>query len=131
MPSRIARLLCAASLLATTSAFARDVSGNPPAHISFVDGAAVLQRDGQSDTSPQNMPLLAGDRVRTDAGRVEILYADGSALLLDETTTIDFQSEDLIRFLEGPIRLIVAGPDRQVQYRIDAPFASVNVDSPG
>src|SRR3954470_20534996 len=52
----------------------------PPAHVAFVDGAAVLERDGHSDGSPASMPLLAGDRVRTQNGRVEVLFADGSAL---------------------------------------------------
>ena len=32
------------------------------------------------------MPLLAGDRVRTRGGRVEILFADGSTLHLDHNT---------------------------------------------
>src|SRR5436309_13650220 len=56
------------------------MAADPPAHVSFVDGAAVLDRDGQPDSAPANMPLLAGDRLRTQGGRVEILFADGSAL---------------------------------------------------
>ena len=52
------------------------------AHVSFVDGSAVLERDGQRDSAPANMPLLAGDRLRTQNGRVEILFADNSTLHL-------------------------------------------------
>ena len=96
-----------------------------------MDGGAVLERDGQPDASPENMPLLAGDRVRTEAGRVEILFADGSTLHLDAHTIVDFQSDELVRLLDGRVRLSIPGPDRQCRYRIDAPAASVNIDSPG
>src|SRR5262245_52638267 len=61
---------------------------DPPAHVSFVDGNAVLERDGQRESAPSNMPLLAGDRVRTQNGRVEILFADNSTLHLDNDTMI-------------------------------------------
>ncbi len=107
------------------------LSADPPAHVSFVDGTAVLERDGQRDTSPTNMPLLAGDRVRTQNGRVEILFADGSTLHLDADTTIDFQSDELVRLLDGRVRLAIPGPDREVSYRIDAPSASVLMNQPG
>ena len=61
----------------------------------------MLERDGQPDASPTNMPLLSGDRVRTDGGRVEILFVDGSALHLDANTTVDFQSDELVRLMDG------------------------------
>ena len=82
---------------------------DPPAHVSFVDGAAVLERDGQPNAAPANMPLLAGDRLRTQDGRVEILFADGSTLHLDANTTLDFQSDELVRLLDGRIRLSIPG----------------------
>ena len=102
-----------------------------PAHISVVDGTAVLERDGRTDTELLSMPLLAGDRVRTQAGRVEILFADGSALHLDEQTMVDFQSDEVVRLLGGRVRLSVAGPAREIAYRIDAPSAWVQINSPG
>lgn len=134
MPCRVSSLLSAVlvlSAIAGSSAAQGVGSDDPPAHISFVDGAAALERDGQPDTSPANMPLLAGDRVRTEDGRLEILFADGSTLHLDAGTTVDFQSDDLVRLLTGRIRVSIPGPDRQVQYRIDAPAASVEIASPG
>ena len=93
------------------------VEADPPAHIAFVDGSAVLERDGRADTSPGDMPLLAGDRVRTQTGRVEILFADGSTLHLDANTTVDFQSDELVRLLDGRVRLAIAGPDRDCARR--------------
>ena len=99
--------------------------------MSFVDGAAVLERDGQPDTAPANMPLLAGDRLRTQSGRVEILFADGSTLHLDANTTLDFQSDELVRLLDGRIRLSIPGPARRVSYRIDASSASALISQSG
>ncbi len=104
---------------------------DPPAHISVVDGTALLERDGRTDTELLSMPLLAGDRVRTQAGRVEILFADGSALHLDEQTMVDFQSDEVVRLLGGRVRLSVSGPARDIAYRIDAPSAWVQINNPG
>ncbi len=107
------------------------VEADTPAHIAFVEGSAVLERDGRPDNSPANMPLLAGDRVRTQAGRVEILFADGSTLHLDANTTVDFQSDELVRLLDGRVRLAIPGPDRDVSYRVDAPSAWAQITQPG
>ncbi|HJR59171.1 MAG TPA: FecR family protein, partial [Vicinamibacterales bacterium] len=102
-----------------------------PAHISFVDGVAILERDGRTDDAPGSMPLLAGDRVRTRAGRVEILFADGSTLHLDHNSGIDLQSDELVRLLEGRIRLSIPGPARSVAYRIDGPHGWAHIAEPG
>src|SRR4029078_7406279 len=77
------------------------------------------------------MPLLSGDRVRTQNGRVEILFGDGSTLHMDTDTTFDFQSNDLVRLLDGRLRLAISPPERQVSSRIDAPFASAVITQPG
>ena len=50
---------------ASSPARAQDVATDAPAHISVVDGAAILERDGRSETAPASMPLLSGDRIRT------------------------------------------------------------------
>lgn len=102
-----------------------------PAHISLVDGVAVLERDGQVDDNPSSMPMLAGDRIRTRNGRVEILFADGSTLHLDHNTAIDLQSDDLLRLIEGRIRLSIPGPSRSVSYRIDGPAGWAQIFEPG
>src|SRR5262245_8761328 len=131
--SRLARLFALACIGVCTSSplFAQEIATDTPAHISLVDGAAVLERDGQTESAPASMPLLAGDRVRTQNGRVEILYADGSALYLDTNTRVDFQSDAVIRLLDGRVRLNVVGPRRQVDYRIDGPAAWVEINAPG
>jgi hypothetical protein len=103
-----------------------------PAHVSFVDGAATLERDGALDAEPRNMPLAAGDRLRTRQGRVEVLFADGATLHLDANTVVDFQSDELVRLLEGRIRLSIPGPDRaDVFYRVDAAAGWAQITAPG
>lgn len=102
-----------------------------PAHVAFVDGTVTLEREGRTETSALNMPLLSGDRLRTAEGRVEVLFDDGSALHLDERTTIDVQSDDLLRLIDGRIRLNLSGPSRQVDYRIDSAAGSVRITQAG
>lgn len=102
-----------------------------PAHIALVDGVAVLERDGETDDAPVSMPLLAGDRVRTRGGRVEILFADGSTLHLDHNTVVDLQSDELVRLIEGRIRLSIPSASRSVAYRIDGPHGWARIDEPG
>jgi hypothetical protein len=119
---------------APAPASAQDAAGESPAHISVVDGAALLERDGRSESAPASMPLLAGDRVRTQNGRVEILFNDGSTLHLDTNTLVDFQSDEVIRLLDGRVRLnivVSGGANRSVAYRVDAPSAWVQIARPG
>ena len=129
---RLTLLACAALVCpAISPAFAQDAGADsPPAHISFIEGNALLEREGQVDRSPASMPLLAGDRVRTQDGRVEILFADGSALHLDRQSVVDFQSDEVVRLLDGRMRLNIAGR-RDVAYRVDSPAAWIDIREAG
>ena len=130
--SLFVRLAVFAALLALpTIVSAQDAPDAPPAHVSVVDGGALLERDGGSETATASMPLLAGDRIRTQGGRVEVLFGDGSTLHLDANTLVDFQSDAVVRLLDGRVRLNIAGTNRGVAYRIDAPAAWVEVRSAG
>ena len=115
------------------SAYAQDppTEAETPAHISLVEGVAVLERDGSTDNAPANMLLLAGDRIRTRVGRVEILFADGSTLHLDHNSAIDLQSDELVRLLDGRVRLSIPARARDVSYRIDGPHAWAQISQPG
>ncbi len=122
------------SVTAPAPARAQDAAGESPAHIAVVDGAALLERDGRAESAPASMPLLAGDRVRTQDGRVEILFTDGSTLHLDANSTVDFQSDEVIRLLGGRVRLNIVGAgdaNRRVAYRVDAPSAWVQITRSG
>ncbi len=72
-----------------------------PAHLAVVDGAVTLEREGQAQPADVNVALLAGDRLRTERGRAEILFGDGSALDLDKDTSVDLLSDSLIRLRTG------------------------------
>jgi len=125
----LAVFLCPASLSAQSSQ--PETYGVAPAHIAHVEGAVTLEREGRPENSPLNMPLLSGDRLKTLDGRVEVLFADGSALHLDSRTTLDVQSDDLVRMIDGRLRLAIVGPARLVAYRIDSPAGSVRITQPG
>src|SRR5262245_330725 len=88
--------LCAAVLL---PALVRGQALEPdqaPAHIAYVDGAATLDREGATEPAASGVPFVPGDRLRTDAGRVEILFPDGSVLDIDQFTSVDLLSLTLI-----------------------------------
>ena len=109
-------------------------SDQAPAHIAYVDGAASLDREGATEPAVAGVPFVPGDRLRTDAGRVEILFPDGSVLDVDQFTSVDILSLTLIRIADGRILLTVAGagnPTAAVRFQIDTPTASATTDGPG
>ena len=95
-----------------------------PAHVAVVDGEATIERDGRREVLEENVPLLAGDRLRTERGRVEVLFSDGSAIDIDFDSTVDFLSDSLIRLSTGRIRLAIARANTPIQYRVDAAATS-------
>jgi hypothetical protein len=102
----------------------------PPAHVAYVDGRAVLERDTTSEDVEPNVPLDTGDRLRTERGRVEVLFGDGSILQLDEDTTIDVLSDSLVRELGGRLA-IIAGNARAGRLQVDTPAGSVRIMTGG
>src|SRR5690242_5527003 len=75
----------------------------PPAHLAVIDGSQTLERDGQQLAAAIGMPIVAGDRLSTARGRAEVRFEDGSALDLDEYTSIDVASLTLIRLNRGRV----------------------------
>ena len=125
----LAALVCPPALYAQSTQ--PEPEGVAPAHVSYVDGAVTLGREGRSESAPLNMPLLSGDRLRTLEGRVEVLFADGSTLHLDARSTLDVQSDELVRLAEGRLRLNILGPRSAVAYRIDSAAGSARITQPG
>jgi hypothetical protein len=109
----------------------KNFSDDVPAHISVVDGQADLEHDGKVERAEANMILLAGDRLRTSRGRLEVLFDDGSALHLDENSTVDLLSASLFRLRAGRLRLLVARTSNPVEFRIDATAGSTLIRSAG
>ena len=114
--------------LATPPASAQEPA--PPAHVAYVEGRAVLEHDTTSEEVEPNLPLDTGDRLRTERGRVEVLFGDGSILQLDEDTTIDVLSDSLIRELAGRVA-IIAGSARAGRLQVDTPAGSVRIMTAG
>lgn len=75
-----------------------------PAFVSVVDGYADLDREGQSSRDIENVPLEAGDRLRTTRGRVEVLFEDGSVIALDEHTAVTFVTATDVELEAGRVR---------------------------
>ena len=120
--------------LLALSAFAPHVfaqtqtSSAPTAHLSYVDGRVVVEHDTTAEDGTGDTPLSAGDRVRTEDGRAEILTDDMSVVDLDEQTTIDLQSEGLFRLMAG--RLVVVGSG-STALQVDTPAGTVFINEPG
>lgn len=108
-----------------------DWSDAIPAHVAIVDGPVQLERDGRIETAEENTPLLAGDRLRTDRGRVEIQFADGSVLDLDQASTVDLLSDAMIRLTSGRLRLSIARQAGALDYRVDATGSTVWIRASG
>jgi hypothetical protein len=109
----------------------RDWSDEVPAHVSHADGDAWLDREGTVDQEPTGVPLLAGDRVRTRQGRLEILFADGSVLSLDEQTDAELLSDTLLRLERGRVRLDLTRVAGSAGYRVDAGGTTTWIRSAG
>ena len=111
----------------TPDRYAADV----PAHIAIVDGAATLERDGRLETAEENTPLLAGDRLRTQRGRIEVQYEDGSVVDVDQFSRLDFMSDTLLRLMAGRVRLSIARAATPLQYRVDLAGVSAFLQDAG
>lgn len=129
--SRLLLAVCALAFAMPASAQVADGAAiSAPAHIAFIDGDATLAREGRAEPAITNVPLISGDRLQTEQGRAEVIFGDGSVLDVDQFTSIDFLSDELVRLLEGRVRLYVGGRDR-VTYRIDTPSGAVRIELPG
>ena len=101
-----------------------------PAHISVTEGAVAVDRESGSETGLPDLPLVEGDRVRTEQGRAEILLGDGSALHMDAQTSVDVNGASIVRLIGG--RLVVFGePSAVGALQVDAAPASVRLTSSG
>src|SRR5438477_9625713 len=75
--------------ICTPVARAQDAFEAPPPHISIVNGSVTLDREDMSEPATAGVPLVPGDRLRTERGRAELLFPDGSAVDMDEYTSME------------------------------------------
>ena len=113
---------------------AQDAFDAPPPHLAIVEGTATLDREDVSEPATGGMPMVPGDRLRTERGRAELLFPDGSAIDLDEYSTIELEGPTLLRMTNGRLLVFAAGannPSSARQFQIDTPVASAQTDGPG
>lgn len=113
---------------------AQDAFDAPPPHLSLVEGTATLDREDVTEPATEGMVMVPGDRLRTERGRAELLFPDGSAIDLDEYTTFELEGPTLVRMTNGRLLVFAAGannPSSAVQFQIDTPMASAQTDGPG
>jgi len=108
-----------------------DWSDDVPAHVSYAEGEAWLERDGAADGEPFNVPLLTGDRLSTRQGRLEVLFSDGSVLTLDEQTEAELLSDTMLRLGRGRVRLDLSRAGSPAGYRIDTAGTTVWIRTAG
>src|ERR1700704_1883414 len=92
------RQVCFATTIALAGAFGVSAQETaPPAYLASVAGEATLERDGVAEPATRNMPFVPGDRVRTAAGRVEIVFPDGSGIEVGEYSEVEAVSATRVR----------------------------------
>jgi hypothetical protein len=123
--SRRLLVVLAAIVCGVSPALAQEA---PPPHLSVLDGRAEVARGTDREAAIANTPLAIGDRLQTDAGRAEVLLGDGSAIHLDDRTTIDVNGDTVLRLIEGRI-IVLAERGAAGALQIDAAPASVIVQS--
>jgi len=100
----------------------------PPPHLSVLEGRAEVTRGADREPAVANTPLVLGDQLATDAGRAEVLMGDGSALHLDERTTVDFNGDTVVRLVNGRL-FVLAERGAAGSLQIDTAPASVRIQS--
>ena len=109
----------------------RDWTGDIPAHLSRVEGSVTLERERTFEPAELNAPLLAGDQIVTKRGRVEVLFADGSTVTIDEESEVEFLSDSLVKLDQGRIRIRIQRTTKELEYRVDSAAGTVWIDQPG
>ncbi len=100
----------------------------PPPHLSVLEGRAEIARGTEREPAVANTPLVLGDQLATIDGRAEVLLGDGSALHLDERTTVDFNGDTVLRLVSGRL-IVLAERSAAGTLQIDSAPASVRVQS--
>ena len=126
----IGRSLLIPALLLGPSLPVSAQTASPPPHLSVLDGRATLTRGQDREDAIANTPLTLGDRLATEYGRAEVLMGDGTALHLDESTTVDLNGDSVVRLLSGRL-IVLATTASSGRLQIDTAAASVRAITAG
>ena len=115
-----------------------DQPAQTPAHLANVTGAVSLERNARVQPATVNLPLLAGDRLRTDAGRVTVRFGSGSTLDLEQFSEVDLRNDSLLQLLSGAVHVVLVSTSACpvadawcLTYRIDAAPGAVVLHTAG
>ena len=100
----------------------------PPPHLSVLEGRAEIARGADREAGRRQHAAGSRRSARDDDGRAEVLLGDGSALHLDERTTVDFNGDTVVRLVNGRL-IVLAERGAAGTLQIDAAPASVRVQS--
>lgn len=110
-----------------------------PARIRALEGSVTLQRQQEQDRveATINAPVFPGDQLRTDDGRAEVEFPDGSILWLDSETWVELlgvgdpqgetRDSTVLRLHEGTLEMDYrgGGSGSEEDPRIDTEESSV------
>jgi hypothetical protein len=103
-----------------------------PAYIAAVDGLARLDREGQSEAAERGVPLVPGDRLRTEGGRVELAFPNGTQVYLDRYTEVELGDPLGLRVARGRLYVRVSSTiDAGEPITIDGPGAWIDFQDDG
>lgn len=98
-------------------------------NLSYADGHVEVVQDGVAARAVPPVLLLPGDSVRTQHGRAEIVFTDGTLLHLADRSEIEFLDDAQLRLTTGHAILRVAR--NSAGYTIDTPTSTIALDADG
>jgi hypothetical protein len=125
---RVLALLMPVLLVAPAAAAAQEEEGEEraPAYVAAVEGTARVERDGQLETLERGIPLGEGDTIRTEAGRVELAFPNGTQIYLDRFAELELLEPLVVRLARGRIfARLTATRGGAERIEVDAPGATV------
>lgn len=125
--------VCVGALLSVGPAAAQDEDTGviPPPRLSHVDGASTVVRDGVAEHAFVNAPLIEGDRLDVQSGRVAIQWPDGLVLAADAFSIVELTADRTVRLERGQV--IVLSPETldSRPLLVRTVNATVAIDRPG
>jgi hypothetical protein len=118
----------------TTQAQEAAGESRPPSYVASLEGTAHVDREGRSDPAERGLPLVPGDRLRTDAGRVEIAFPNNTQVYVDRYTELELVDTLAFRLARGRLfvrigstiehgeRLVIDAPGATVQFTEDGEY---------
>ena len=88
-------LKAAAAFFLPAAAFSQDVISAKAGMINHIEGRVLLQDESLIEVRPSFLHLEAGQRLRTEDGRAEVLFAVGSYLRLGPQSEVEMVSAGL------------------------------------